>query len=98
MGVADGNSQRVRRVIRLRDSVQMQQDTGHLLHLFFHRLPISHYRRLNLQRRIFKDLYPLQPRCQEDHASGLRHVDGRFLVVVKVQPFHRHRLWAVLGQ
>ncbi len=27
------------RVIRLRDSVQMQQDTGHLLHLFFTACP-----------------------------------------------------------
>ena len=95
VGVADGQRQRVGRIVRLGYRRQAQQDAGHLHHLLFFRLAVAHHRLLDLHGRVFAHLHPALGACQQDDAPGLRHIDAGGLVVGEVQLFNRQDIRVV---
>ena len=95
MRVADGASQRVRRVGRGR-CWELQQPLDHLLHLFLGRMTIAHHRLFYLQRGVFRHLQIGGDGGANRRAACLSEQQGGFRIDVDKHLFHRHVLGLML--
>ena len=87
MSVADGCRQRIRRIVRLRYFLQVQDGLDHDLYLFFIRPTIPHKGLLDLQRCIFFDFQSALDTGEDRDSSGLSYSNRSLGVGIKKQFF-----------
>ena len=94
VGVAerDGHRQSISGIVRLGDRRQMQQDAGHLLHLFLHGLAVAGDGLFHLHGGVLVDGQARLRRRQQDDAARLGHADDGGLVVLIEQLFDGQHL------
>jgi len=96
MKMADRDSQRIRRIGRLRDFIQIQQPRDHVLHLPLFGFPVADYGRLNRERRVFSDIQACRRRRQHSHSTHLPKLNRRFRIHRVKHIFNRDVIRAVL--
>ena len=71
--MTQGKSHSVRRIVRLGRGFQIAKTLYHVHHLGFLGPAVATYSLLDLQRRIFIDLYPCLLAGQQDHSPAMGH-------------------------
>src|SRR5687767_11500528 len=97
MEMTDRRGQRIRRIMRRRNSPKLQQQPDHLLHLMLLSVPIPDDRLLDQPRRILKDLEPRSFRYQQDHAAHLPEFHTDLNVRREKRIFKHTRIRPILG-
>lgn len=83
MAVADGNGQGIGGIVRLGDLLQPQHDAGHLHHLLFDRLAVSHHQLLDLHGGVLVGGNAFFPGSQQDHPTAWATMMPVVLLLVK---------------
>ncbi len=88
--VTERDSQSIRRIVRLWNAGQAEQQAYHLLHLPFTSTPVTTYGLFDLRRGVFGDGQAALPAQKEDYATGLPHRERRRDVPGEEELLQRH--------
>ena len=94
--MADRDSQRIRRIGRLRDFIQIQQPRDHVLHLPLFGFPVADYSRLDRERRVLSDVQACGRRRQHGDSTHLPKLNRRFRIHCVKHIFNLDVILAVL--